>query len=292
MKLKSLNLAGVNILLCLTSVPCQANPIGAPETAVQQKRNIVESFAAGTVWFNPHVVYNQSFARQGKRAPEKVRAAAEKAAEAIIHNEKVKRGTKMNIQTVAGFQDTEYLVPVTIGSQKMNVELDTSDTQTWVFSTLLPKEERGKHVLYNPGSKKPLGDFTSFYHSEEDSRGYAWGVPYADKVVIGPYTATSAHVGAATVMAPALIPKKSDGSIGMALDRPYCEGTCDSFLQSKPFNAGSYLQQFGLDIKASGQSTWELGSYDSKTYPFAKQSWANVIVSIPENPWINDEGKW
>ena len=62
-------------------------------------------------------------------------------------------------------------------------------------------------------------------------------------------------------------------------------------LKSMRFNKG-YMQQFGLDLKASGQSTWEFGSYDEKTYPFSKRSQANVVMSTWQIPWTNEEGQW
>lgn len=64
--------------------------------------------------------------------------------------------------------DREYLIPVTIGGQTMNVQADTGSSDLWVFSTHLSRAEQKGHKIYDPtlsnSSKTLAGEtWTSIY---------------------------------------------------------------------------------------------------------------------------------
>lgn len=66
--------------------------------------------------------------------------------------------------------DVEYNSPVDIGGQTLMLDFDTGSADLWLFSTLLPKGDRGKHRIYD--SKK-----SSTY---KELKGYTWSIGYAD----------------------------------------------------------------------------------------------------------------
>lgn len=80
-----------------------------------------------------------------------------------------------------------------------------------VFSTELPSREQGSHNLYNPNSGTSLPDTWSISYG--DGSG-ASGNVFADTVVIGPVTATSQAVEAATSVSSEFEQGAGDGLVG------------------------------------------------------------------------------
>jgi aspergillopepsin I len=62
--------------------------------------------------------------------------------------------------------DKAYYVPVTVGQQKFLLNMDTGSSDLWVFSSAMPKSQRGTHPLY-----KLEGDLLS---------GETWDIEYAE----------------------------------------------------------------------------------------------------------------
>ena len=48
--------------------------------------------------------------------------------------------------------DAEYLCPVTVGGNTLNLNFDTGSADLWVFSDKLPSSERGQHGIYKTSS--------------------------------------------------------------------------------------------------------------------------------------------
>lgn len=66
--------------------------------------------------------------------------------------------------------DSEYLTPVSVGGQTLNLDFDTGSSDLWVFSTELPAASQSGHSVYNPATsttKKLLS-------------GYTWSISYGD----------------------------------------------------------------------------------------------------------------
>lgn len=114
--------------------------------------------------------------------------------------------------------DAEYLCPVTIGGQTLNLDFDTGSSDLWVFSTELPASEQSGHTLYNPSTsgKVDTGETWSISYGDGSS---ASGNVYFDKVVVGGTTVASQAVEAAeTVSSEFEADAASDGLLGLAFD--------------------------------------------------------------------------
>lgn len=92
-----------------------------------------------------------------------------------------------SVSAIPESYDTEYLCPVTVGSQTLMLDFDTGSSDLWVFSTLTPTSQQTGHSLY-----APTGNATgqTWKISYGDGSG-ASGTVYADSVVVGSVTATS-----------------------------------------------------------------------------------------------------
>lgn len=116
--------------------------------------------------------------------------------------------------------DESYLCPVKIGSnsQTLMLDFDTGSADLWAFSTEQPSSQRSGHTVYNPSTST----------SAKQLSGYTWNIQYADgsgakgnvfsdKVVIGPVTATSQAVEAATSVSSTFQQDtQNDGLVGLA----------------------------------------------------------------------------
>ena len=66
--------------------------------------------------------------------------------------------------------DSEYLTPVSIGGQTLNLDFDTGSSDLWVFSSELPASSQSGHSIYNP-ARSSTAKLLS---------GYTWSISYGD----------------------------------------------------------------------------------------------------------------
>ena len=66
--------------------------------------------------------------------------------------------------------DEEYLIPVTIGGQTLNLQVDTGSSDLWVFSSRLSRAERRGHKIYDP----------SLSNTSKTLAGETWTTLYGD----------------------------------------------------------------------------------------------------------------
>ncbi|KAH0406192.1 acid protease, partial [Aureobasidium melanogenum] len=112
----------------------------------------------------------------------------------------------------------EYLSPVTIGGQKLNLNFDTGSSDLWVFSTALSSSEIGQHSAFNPSKSSSYQELQgySFSLSYGDGSGAA-GVVGTDTVDIGGATVTRQAIELATSVSSAFVSDAdSDGLVGLA----------------------------------------------------------------------------
>jgi len=116
--------------------------------------------------------------------------------------------------------DSEYLCPVTIGGQTLNLDFDTGSSDLWVFSSELPANEQSGHILYNPSKSKTAkldsGETWSISYGDGSS---ASGNVYFDTVSVGATTVTSQGVELAEKVSSEFEDDtQSDGLLGLAFD--------------------------------------------------------------------------
>ncbi|KAK4971272.1 hypothetical protein LTR66_006318 [Elasticomyces elasticus] len=163
--------------------------------------------------------------------------------------------------------DESYLCPVSIGGQTLSLDFDTGSSDLWVFSTLTPSSQTTGHVLYNPndGTSTKKDGYT-WSISYGDGSG-ASGVVYSDKVVVGPVTATSQAVEAATSVSSSFTADtKNNGLLGLAFSsintvRPVQQTTFFDTVKStlaKPL--------FTATLKKGAPGSYDFGYIDSTKY--------------------------
>lgn len=66
--------------------------------------------------------------------------------------------------------DVEYLSPVQIGGQTVNLDFDTGSADLWTFSSELPKSQQSGHEIYDPSKAK----------TSKKLNGASWRISYGD----------------------------------------------------------------------------------------------------------------
>lgn len=163
--------------------------------------------------------------------------------------------------------DQSYLCPVTVGNQTLNLDFDTGSADLWVYSTLQPSSQQSGHSVYNPNdstSKILSGSTWDIQYGDGSS---ASGNVYADKVVVGPVTATSQAVEAATSVSSSFLQDTdNDGLLGLAFSsintiEPTAQttffDTVKSTLASKLFTA---------TLKKGAAGSYDFGFIDTSKY--------------------------
>ncbi|KAL9105890.1 MAG: hypothetical protein Q9227_009001 [Pyrenula ochraceoflavens] len=206
----------------------------------------------------------KTYAKYGKPVPEDV----QKAVNVILAD-----GT---VTASPDGGDEEYLCPVTIGGQTLNLDFDTGSADLWVFSSELSASARSGHSIYTPSqsstSKKLSGYTWSITYGDQSS---ASGDVYTDNVSVGQTTVTAQAVEAAqTVSAEFTQSVNNDGLLGLAFSSintvsPKSQLTFfdhaiqEGLLQSQVFTAnlfkgkaGTYDFGFIDDSKHTGSITY------------------------------------
>jgi hypothetical protein len=103
--------------------------------------------------------------------------------------------------------DVEYLAPISIGGQTMNMDFDSGSSDLWVFNTQLSTASQTGHTNFNPSKSttfKLIQGASSFSISYGDGSGAA-GTVGTDTVNIGGATVTSQAIELATAVSSSFV---------------------------------------------------------------------------------------
>lgn len=117
--------------------------------------------------------------------------------------------------------DVEYLSPVQIGGQTLNLDFDSGSSDLWVFNSQLSAKATTGHSVYDPtkSSSFKMINGASFSISYGDGSGAAGNVG-TDTVVIGGATVTKQAVELATAVSQSFVSDTSnDGLLGLAFSK-------------------------------------------------------------------------
>lgn len=117
--------------------------------------------------------------------------------------------------------DTEYLSPVVVGGQTLNVNFDTGSSDFWVFSTMLPAQSQTGHRVYDPARSRAARALAGqqFRISYGDG-SRAQGTVGTDDVSVGGVTMRGQPVQLATQVTPQFMQdQNSDGIMGFAFEK-------------------------------------------------------------------------
>lgn len=164
--------------------------------------------------------------------------------------------------------DTEYLSPVTIGGQTLNLDFDTGSSDLWVFNTNLPSKEQNGQTLFDPDSSSTFATLegSTFSISYGDGSTVA-GTVGTDTVEIGGATATKQAVELATTVSSSFLSDTvSDGLLGLAYS---VLNTVEPQQQNTFFaNVMNDLDEplFAADLRHNASGSYEFGAIDTSKF--------------------------
>ncbi|KAI5856738.1 acid protease [Durotheca rogersii] len=170
--------------------------------------------------------------------------------------------------------DVEYLSPVKIGGQTVNLDFDSGSSDLWVFNSLLSEAATTGHQIFDANKSNTFSRIqgASFEISYGDGSGAA-GIVGTDTVDVGGATVTKQAVELATAVSRSFVEDSAnDGLLGLAFSQlntvqPTSQKTFfDNIMTSlaeplftadlRPQATGAY--EFGRvdTTKFSGELTW------------------------------------
>ncbi|KAI1453862.1 acid protease [Annulohypoxylon moriforme] len=180
--------------------------------------------------------------------------------------------------------DVEYLSPVNIGGQTLNLDFDSGSSDLWVFNTQLSKAATQGHTVYDPTQSKTfaLMQGASFEISYGDGSGAAGNVG-TDTVDIGGATVTNQAVELATAVSSSFVQDTANnGLLGLA----FSQLNTVQPAQQKTFfdNVKSSLAEplFTADLRAQAAGAYEFGRVDTSKFTGA-MTW--VPVNTTDGFW-------
>lgn len=173
--------------------------------------------------------------------------------------------------------DVEYLSPIQVGGQTMNMDFDSGSSDLWLFNTQLSAASQAGHTNYDPTKSKTfaLMKGASYSISYGDGSGSAGNVG-TDTVNIGGATVTSQAIELATAVSASFVQDaNSNGLVGLAFSQL---NTVKPQKQKTFFdNAMPTLAQpvFTADLRSNAVGAYEFGNIDSSKFN-GSLSWAAI----------------
>ncbi len=173
--------------------------------------------------------------------------------------------------------DVEFLSPVQIGGQTLNMDFDSGSSDLWVFNTQLPQAAQAGHMNFDPTNSPTfqMVQGATFSISYGDGSGAAGNVG-TDTVNIGGATVTSQAVELATAVSGSFVQDvQSNGLVGLAFSKL---NTVKPTKQKTFFdNAMPTLAEpvFTADLKAGTAGVYEFGAIDTTKFN-GPLSWAPI----------------
>lgn len=164
--------------------------------------------------------------------------------------------------------DVEYLSPVTIGGQTLNLDFDSGSSDLWVFNTQLAAASQTGHTLYDPKKSTSLKMISgaTFSISYGDGSGAAGNVG-TDTVNIGGATVTEQAIEMATAVSQSFVQDtNNNGLVGLAFSKLNTVKPA----QQKTFfdNVMPSLAQpvFTADLRKAAVGSYEFGNIDATKF--------------------------
>ena len=180
--------------------------------------------------------------------------------------------------------EAEFISPVTVGGQTLNIDFDTGSSDFWVFNTQLGAASTAGHQVFNPAKSQTFKQMSGaqFSISYGDGSG-AKGIVGTDTVQVGGVSFAAQAVELATTVSQSFAQDQtSDGLMGLAFSninnvQPQKQKT---FLD----NVKSSLAEpvFTANLRGNSPGTYTFGSIDQSKFQGA-------LTWVPVN---NAQGFW
>lgn len=172
------------------------------------------------------------------------------------------------VENVPEANDVEYLSPVNIGGQVVNLDFDTGSSDLWVFNTQLSSAATQGHALYDPASSAnfQLINNAQFQIQYGDGSG-AEGIVGTDVVNIGGAEVQAQAIELATAVTQSFVDDiATDGLLGLAFSSI---NTVQPQQQKTFFDnvMGSLAEPlFTADLRAGANGAYEFGRIDTTKF--------------------------
>lgn len=173
--------------------------------------------------------------------------------------------------------DVEYLSPVNIGGQVLNLDFDSGSSDLWVFNTQLSAAATTGHTTFDPTQSKTfaLMQGASFQISYGDGSGAAGNVG-TDVVSVGGATVQKQAVELATAVSKSFVQDtNNNGLMGLAFSKL---NTVQPQPQKTFFdNVMNSLAEplFTADLRAAAPGAYEFGRIDTSKFT-GQMTWVPV----------------
>lgn len=180
--------------------------------------------------------------------------------------------------------DVEYLSPVTIGGQTLNLDFDSGSSDLWVFNTQLPTASQTGHTLYDPTKSTTFKMIqgATYKISYGDGSGSSGNVG-TDVVDIGGAVVQAQAVEMATVVSKSFVQDaNNNGLVGLAFSKL---NTVQPQQQKTFFdNVIPSLAQpvFTADLRKAATGSYTFGAIDSSKFN-GSMTW--VPVNTTQGFW-------
>lgn len=251
------------IALLALAVTSQAAPAPAP--------GLSAIGATGDKTYSVTAVHNANFQRNGtaallkayKKFNLKPTKEVSEAFKAALSLEK-----RQDSSAPASPSDgVEYLVPVTVGGQSLNLDFDTGSADLWVFSSLLASSSRSGHDYYTSSKSTTYKAISGCKWKIEyaDNSG-ASGVCGTDTVVIGGTTVKGQVIELANKVSSEFVSDKADGLVGLAFSsiNTVTPTQAETFFDNAQSSLDSPL--FGAYLPFNADGEYDFGYTDSSKY--------------------------
>ncbi|KAK5730818.1 hypothetical protein LTR15_000756 [Elasticomyces elasticus] len=177
-------------------------------------------------------------------------------------------GETGEVSAIPEENESEYLSPVTIGGQSLNLDFDTGSADLWVFSSSLPSSLSAGHATFNPNKSSTWQayDGATWQISYGDGSSARGTVGY-DVVDIGGATVDKQAVELATSVSGSFVrDTNNDGLVGLGFSnintiQPQRQKTF--FENIMPRLA---LPLFTADLEEDASGTYTFGEIDKSEY--------------------------
>jgi Eukaryotic aspartyl protease len=252
-----------------------AVPASLPSQQLRKRSFKVERFR------NPNFVKRdgtaalaKAYRKYGIAMPEELIASLNKFNDA---NTTVSQEGEGNVTATEILGGVEFVSPVQIGGQTINMDFDSGSSDLWVFGPDLPAASKAGHTVFDPGNSATFNAIAgaSFSIQYGDGSGAA-GEVGTDTVNIGGATVTSQAVELATAVSSSFVAdKNSNGLLGLA----YSKLNTVRPTQQKTFfdNVLPSLTEpvFTADLRAGSLGSYEFGVIDTTKFS-GSLSWAPI----------------
>lgn len=177
--------------------------------------------------------------------------------------------------------DVEYLAPVNIGGQTLNLDFDSGSSDLWVFNTQLATASQTGHTLYDPKKSTSLKMIqgATFSISYGDGSGAAGNVG-TDTVNIGGATVTEQAIEMATAVSTSFVQDaNNNGLVGLAFSKlntvkPQAQKTFfDNVMPSLA------MPVFTADLRKNAVGSYQFGAIDNTKFNGTMQ-WVPVNTTM------------